>query len=59
MAEDNNSQRRPFAGVEVIEKRYKGQLRVGIVVEGLFTITTAYIAKDKLELVETGLGKSE
>lgn len=49
----------PFAGVEGIVKRYKGQQRVGIVVEGLFTITTAYIAKDKLELVDTSLGKSE
>lgn len=42
----------PFAGVEGVVKRYKGQQRVGIVVEGLFTITTAYIAKDKLELVD-------
>ena len=42
----------PFAGVEGIVKRYKGQQRVGFVVEGLFTITTAYIAKDKLELIE-------
>ncbi|MBQ0057527.1 MAG: UpxY family transcription antiterminator [Bacteroidales bacterium] len=41
----------PFAGVEGIVKRYKGQQRIGIVVEGLFTITTAYVAKDKLELV--------
>lgn len=49
----------PFAGVEGIVKRYKGQQRVGIVVEGLFTITTAYIAKDKLELVETSSDKSK
>lgn len=42
----------PFAGVEGIVKRYKGQQRIGIVVDGLFTITTAYIAKDKLEIIE-------
>lgn len=42
----------PFAGVEGIVKRYKGQQRIGIVVDGLFTITTAYIAKDKLEVLE-------
>lgn len=41
----------PFAGVEGIVKRYKGQQRIGIVVEGLFTITTAYISKEKIELV--------
>ena len=39
----------PFAGVEGIVHRYKGQQRVGIVVEGLLTITTAYISKEKLE----------
>ena len=49
----------PFAGVEGIVKRYKGQQRIGIVVEGLFTITTAYISKDKLELVETSSDKSK
>lgn len=49
----------PFAGVEGIVKRYKGQQRIGIVIDGLFTITTAYIAKDKLELVETSSDKSE
>lgn len=42
----------PFAGVEGIVKRYKGQQRIGIVVDGLSTITTAYIAKDKLEVLE-------
>lgn len=42
----------PFVSVEGIVKRYKGQQRIGIVVNGLFTITTAYIAKDKLELVD-------
>lgn len=42
----------PFAGVEGIVKRYKGQQRIGIVVDGLFTITTAYISKDKLEVLE-------
>jgi len=33
----------PFTGVEGIVKRYKGQQRVGIVIEGLFTMTTAYV----------------
>ena len=42
----------PFAGVEGIVKRYKGQQRIGIVVDGLFTITTAYISKDKLEVLQ-------
>ena len=49
----------PFAGVEGIVKRYKGQQRVGIVVEGLFTVTTAYIAKDKIELIDESLNESE
>ena len=49
----------PFAGVEGIVHRYKGQQRIGIVVEGLFTITTAYISKEKLEPVETSSDKSE
>lgn len=49
----------PFAGVEGIVKRYKGQQRIGVVIDGLFTITTAYIAKDKLELVGPSLDKSE
>lgn len=39
----------PFAGVEGIVKRYKGQQRVGIVVEGLFTVTTAYIPSAYLQ----------
>lgn len=42
----------PFAGVEGFVKRYKGQQRIGIVIDGLFTITTAYIAKEKLEIVK-------
>lgn len=33
----------PFAGVEGIVHRYKGQQRIGIVVEGLLTAVTAYI----------------
>ena len=49
----------PFAGVEGTVHRYKGQQRIGIVVEGLFTITTAYISKEKLELVETSTDKSK
>ena len=42
----------PFAGVEGVVKRYKGQQRIGIVIDGLFTITTAYVAKEKLEIVK-------
>lgn len=38
----------PFVAVEGIVKRYKGQQRVGIVLDGLLTITTAYIPKDYL-----------
>lgn len=38
----------PFKGVEGIVHRYKGQQRVGIVIEGLITITTAYVSKEKL-----------
>ncbi|MCM1079255.1 MAG: UpxY family transcription antiterminator [Bacteroidales bacterium] len=49
----------PFAGVEGTVHRYKGQQRIGIVIEGLFTITTAYISKEKLELVETSSDKSK
>lgn len=41
----------PFIGVEGIVKRYKGQQRVGIVIDGLFTITTAYITKDFLQIL--------
>lgn len=42
----------PFAGVEGFVKRYKGQQRIEIVIDGLFTITTAYITKEKLEIVK-------
>lgn len=49
----------PFEGVEGIVQRYKGQQRIGIVVEGLFTITTAYISKEKLELAEISSDKSQ
>ena len=38
-----------FAGVEGIVHRYKGQQRVGIVIDGLLTITTAYIPNAYLE----------
>lgn len=41
-----------FSGVEGVVRRYKGQQRVGIVIDGVFTITTAYIAKDYLEKIE-------
>ena len=42
----------PFAGVEGIVHRYKGQQRVGIVIQDMFTVTTAYVSKDKIELVD-------
>lgn len=48
----------PFAGVEGVVKRYKGQQRIGIVVDGLFTITTAYITKEKLEPVDDKIDAS-
>lgn len=41
----------PFVGVEGIVKRYKGQQRVGIVLDGILTITTAYIPKDYLLVI--------
>ena len=41
----------PFEGVEGIVQRYKGQQRIGFVVEGLLTITTAYIPSAFLEKV--------
>lgn len=52
----------PFKDVEGTVHRYKGQQRVGIVVEGLFTITTAYISKEKLIPISPeikGYGKDE
>lgn len=39
----------PFVGVEGVAKRYKGQQRVAIVIEGLCTITTAYIPSAYLQ----------
>lgn len=38
----------PFKDVVGTVHRYKGQQRVGIVIEGLLTITTAYISREKL-----------
>lgn len=43
----------PFAGVEGIVARFMGQQRVGISIDGLFTITTAYVPSAFLERVET------
>lgn len=40
-----------FAGVHGIVKRHKGQQRVGIVIDGLFTIATAYIPSDFMEIL--------
>lgn len=42
----------PFAGVEGIVARFMGQQRVGISIEGLFTMTTAYIPNAFLEHIE-------
>jgi transcription antitermination factor NusG len=41
----------PFAGVEGRVARYRGQQRVGIVIQGLLTVTTAYIPNGMLEYV--------
>ena len=41
----------PFAGVEGIVKRYKGQQRVGIVIEGLLSAVTAYVPNAFLEKI--------
>lgn len=43
----------PFAGVEGRVARYKGQQRVGIIIDGLLTITTAYIPDAFIEKIET------
>jgi len=42
----------PFEGVEGIIKRYKGQQRVGIVIDGLLTITTSYISNLLIEKIK-------
>lgn len=39
----------PFAGIEGVAGRYKGQQRIGLVVGELFTVTTSYIPKDFIE----------
>ena len=41
----------PFAGVEGVVDRYKGQQRIGVVVEGFLTVMTAYVAKQNLEII--------
>lgn len=43
----------PFAGVEGIVARFMGQQRVGISIEGLFTMTTAYVPSAFLERKDT------
>lgn len=40
-----------FAGVEGIVARFMGQQRVGITIEGLFTMTTAYVPTAFLEIL--------
>lgn len=42
----------PFAGVEGIVARFMGQQRVGISIEGLFTMTTAYVPSVFLERID-------
>ena len=42
----------PFMGVEGIVHRYKGQQRIGIVIEGLLTAVTAYISTAFLESID-------
>lgn len=42
----------PFSGVEGIVARFMGQQRVGISIEGLFTMATAYIPSSFLENIE-------
>lgn len=39
----------PYKGIEGIVKRYKGQQRLGVVVDNIFTITTSYISKEKIK----------
>ena len=41
----------PYKGIEGVVRRYKGQQRLGVVVENLFTITTSYISKEKIEFI--------
>ena len=42
----------PFGGVEGIVHRYKGQQRIGIVIEGLLTAVTAYIPTAFLQPID-------
>lgn len=42
----------PFTGVEGVVARFMGQQRVGITIEGLFTMATAYVASAFLEIIE-------
>ncbi|MBQ0141727.1 MAG: UpxY family transcription antiterminator, partial [Prevotellaceae bacterium] len=43
----------PFAGVQGIVARFMGQQRVGISIDGLFTMTTAYVPSAFLERLDT------
>lgn len=43
----------PFAGVEGVVARFQGQQRVGIYIEGLMTVLTAYVPSAFLEPVNT------
>ena len=40
-----------FAGVVGRVARYKGQQRVGIVIEGTFTLATAYVPSGAVEVI--------
>lgn len=42
----------PFSGVEGRVARFKGQQRVGVVIEGLLTVATAYVPNAYLEVIE-------
>ena len=42
----------PFAGVIGRVARYKGQLRVGLVIDNFLTVTTTYIPKAYIEPAE-------
>ena len=43
----------PYKGIEGVVRRYKGQQRLGVVIDNLFTITTSYISKEKIIPIQT------
>lgn len=46
-----------FAGVEGVVARFQGQQRVGIVIEGLMTMITAYVPSAFLERIENNVNE--